>query len=301
MLESLKNIFSRFSNKTGGLIDDKLYNIITIDNLDDARLPNVIENIRNGKVNGYLIKNVIGQGDISKLLAFYSDLEKNDLVDREIAGSIPTSFLTKMYSRKINEDYFTSNQELNTLAERQTGINLEVFFTRLIAGFNGGKKTSVKKREGFKGSFSAFQFRSLRKGWANIHVHCENAHQIWAPELNEELGENKLQPNPIPYFLTLQKAEGGRIVLFDLKWKNGQSLEKKDNNDFWVVETNGKRIDCSEKGIARMYIDTEPGDMLIFDGGKIWHMVESVTSEHKRVTLGAFLNIKEDESVEIWA
>ena len=39
----------------------------------------------------------------------------------------------------------------------------------------------------------------------------------------------------------------------------------------------------------------EPGDLLIFYGGRIWHRVEPILGSKPRITLGGFINFSDDD------
>ena len=46
---------------------------------------------------------------------------------------------------------------------------------------------------------------------------------------------------------------------------------------------------------------SESGDLIIFNGNEIWHMVERGSGGKKRLTVGGFLNTTKEGEVEIWA
>ena len=283
-------------------IDNSIYRLHTVEGLDSPGLENAISNLKEDKVDAYLIKNVLNEEQISLLKRFYFSLEERDKADDEIAGTYPVSFVTKMYAREKEKSYFEDNEKFGIQIKEETGLDLVRFIEDTISRLNGGKETRIKRPPGKKGTFAPIQFRSLRENGGNIHVHCENCHQTWAPELNDALGDQKLQLNVIPYFFTLQDAKGGKITLFDILWKDGQTIEQIDKEHFKIVNPNGKKIDCSPNGrIKRMEIDTEPGDLFLFNGGKIWHMVSSVHDSRKRITAGGFINTSQENKDEIWA
>ena len=301
MWTKIKSVFGKASNGLSN-VDNSLYNLKIVDGLDAPELNNAIDNMKKNKVDAYLIKNALDLDQINLLKKYYFGLEKMDKMDKEIAGTYPVSFITKMYAREYEESYFEDNEKFGESVKKSIGFDLLGFIESTLSKLNDGKQIVVKKAPNNKGSFAPFQFRALRKGGSNIHVHCENCHQTWAPELNNRLKEHKLQPNGIPYFFTIQKSKGGNIVLFDLKWKEGQVLDKINEDHFKVINPNGKKLDCSPNGaVKRMEIETQPGDLFIFNGGEIYHMVQRVDDDQKRITVGGFINTTVDNNEEIWA
>jgi hypothetical protein len=48
-------------------------------------------------------------------------------------------------------------------------------------------------------------------------------------------------------------------------------------------------------------IDLSPGDLILFDGGNIWHRVENLSGDRDRVTIGGFASISDEKEMYVWA
>lgn len=297
MWTTLKSVFK---NKTSN-IDNNLYNIVTINGLESIENVDVINKLKRNEVDGFVIKDVIDKTQLNTLLEYYNSLEERGFIQKEGVGSYPISFLSLLYGMDSPKKYFTENHIVGEDVKERTGFDLQQFFISTISKFNGGKKVIVKPNNFLGGTFAPFNFRSLTKSRSNIQLHCEDCHHTWAPPESRKIGLDELQPGAIPYYITLQKSEGGKLILFDVTWQIGQYTEEIDNDHHRIVNPDGTKIDCSPKGIKRMEVETEPGDLIIFNGHKIWHMVDRVQGEEKRLTLGAFLNTTLEGELEIWA
>ena len=53
--------------------------------------------------------------------------------------------------------------------------------------------------------------------------------------------------------------------------------------------------------MAKRTIAVKAGDMILFNGGITWHMVNGVRGEKERITLGGFLEPRENGEVYVWA
>lgn len=96
----------------------------------------------------------------------------------------------------------------------------------------------------------------------------------------------------LSYFVVLQQAEsGGELTIYDMLWENVKRKESPENNDF-VIDDNDKAIYLTE--VKNFAVKPQPGDILIFSGGPIWHRVEDIKGNIPRITFGGFLNFSND-------
>jgi len=119
--------------------------------------------------------------------------------------------------------------------------------------------------------------------------------------INARLVPFDVKPNAIPYFVCLQEAEGGEIVLFDYPWREGQYSDTSDNENQKIVDPKDGPIECFKKDVAKRTIAVKAGDMIIFNGGTTWHMVNNVQGPLERVTLGGFIEPQDNGELRLWA
>jgi hapalindole-type alkaloid chlorinase len=87
------------------------------------------------------------------------------------------------------------------------------------------------------------------------------------------------------YFMLQKPEQGGELSLFDLEWQEGQSKASLyENHDVRLPDISVHTIYKEEAQI----IDPQPGDLVIFAAGQIWHRVEEVLGNKERMTLGGF-------------
>jgi hypothetical protein len=88
----------------------------------------------------------------------------------------------------------------------------------------------------------------------------------------------------------LQKPEaGGELTIFDVT----RTKAVKKLNDLQLESRSGELLDI-EKNVDNMPLQIDNGDLLIFDGGTIWHRVELVKGNKHRITLGGFIGFTKD-------
>ena len=91
----------------------------------------------------------------------------------------------------------------------------------------------------------------------------------------------------LSYFFLLRKPdEAGQLVLYDALWDETKEALAQD------YPTAVKLVESRKAHV----IDMEPGDLVIFAGGRIWHQVRDVEGETNRVTLGGFMAYSKDMS-----
>jgi len=67
-----------------------------------------------------------------------------------------------------------------------------------------------------------------------------------------------------------------------------------------VLDKEGKKIII--KDLINLKLRPQPGDLLMFYGGYIWHRVEDIEGNTPRITLGGFLNFsKDDKELYYWS
>lgn len=295
----ISSLFKKKSNASN--IEPNLYNVVEYDSLIGAQRTNVLEALRSKEAEAIYIKDAIDGATQKSLLDFFNALRAEKNIRLGTLDMFPTSFVTMMYQKEEPNDFFLNNQQIIKETEEKLGFSLENLILDLLTSLNGGQQVFTKRIKNGGGSFSPFQFRTLNKHKKTYNVHCENGQHEWAPIHNEALGSDKLQKNCIPFFITLQEANGGELALFDKKWESGQYTEPIDEFYNNIVDKAGERFDCSPKGIKRKLIDVNQRDLVLFNGGDIWHMVENVSEDRERITCGAFIEKGDDGNTYVWA
>lgn len=91
----------------------------------------------------------------------------------------------------------------------------------------------------------------------------------------------------LSYFMLINKPDsGGQLVLYDLVWQ-ASNMQNRDS----------VRLDYSEVVNRRWQpVRLSAGDLIIFNGGRIYHSVTRIEGKQPRRTIGGFLSFSRDAS-----
>lgn len=249
-----------------------------------------LERILNGKISGIIVKK-------------FFDPEKEIKIDFDAFAKRETPFgfttgLSIFNSKDDLSDYFAENDAYNrlintTLQSIDYQQNLESVFSRI---FNNRevKVYNNKPRENYKLS----TLRVIEPNKEGIQKHIGNEFMFNFVQ-TEAVRNDTINKTQFSFFSVLQAPEkGGELVLFEKYWKNTPKE---------IVEPGSlihKRIERSHflKDIDSLPLSLEKGDLLVFDGGRIWHKVNSVKGNKERITVGGFLAIsKNQKNIYYWS
>lgn len=99
-----------------------------------------------------------------------------------------------------------------------------------------------------------------------------------------------------------EPEEGGKLRVYNKTWEEAKKYNDRNNT---LISEDGKEISLDDSSeIEKVELGLEAGNLLIFQGGRLWHRVEKVLGNKERVTLGGFLGFGKDETdnnVYLWA
>jgi hypothetical protein len=97
--------------------------------------------------------------------------------------------------------------------------------------------------------------------------------------------------------MLLKPESGGEMTIFDVT--RTEAVKKID--DLQLESRQGEILDI-EKNVDHIKLQIDEGDLLIFDGGTIWHRVEMVRGNKHRITLGGFIGFTADrKEIYYWS
>lgn len=163
----------------------------------------------------------------------------------------------------------------------------------------GGRPLMIPPGFDNQGSYAGFTFRHLVPEYGNIPIHCGNLFHDRFYEFYTHLTSICEVIDQLSYFFMLQSSGGGELVLYDLEWQTGQHIK----TNTIVEDADNNIIDASSgKGLKRMTLPIETGDLLVFAGGEIWHSVNQITGSASRITLGGFIGFENNhEGFYYWS
>jgi hypothetical protein len=133
--------------------------------------------------------------------------------------------------------------------------------------------------------YTPFTFRIMLPGRMGIQTHVGNEFMHGSHECSDLLSQVKSKTQ-LSYFILLQKPEqGGELVLYDLSW---DATPPELIRDEAYARIPLARNALLEGVCHRHRVEMRPGDLLVFDGGRVWHSVEEVRGPAPRITVGGF-------------
>lgn len=251
---------------------------------------NELENILKSKISGVIIKKFFDPE--VKLEIDFSQFSK-----RETPFGFTTG-LSIFNSKSDLSDYFEENKEYNlkleeSLKEIKYRERLELVFSKIYKN-----NTAEVYNNHSENKYKISTLRVIESNKEGIQQHIGNEFMFsFAQTL--PIRRDTVNRTQFSFFLLLQKPEiEGELILFDKLWKNtpnniiesGSLIYKKEERSNFLINSNS------------IPINLEKGDLLIFDGGRIWHEVRAVKGNKDRVTVGGFLAISiNKDKVYYWS
>jgi hapalindole-type alkaloid chlorinase len=279
------------------LTPDSFVKVYDVDVDDLHRFPNGLDDIRKERLQGFLIRNVMPVDVCAEIVA---RLERKDVQFLEL--SFQKTYGAQLLGRPVDmsdptlTQYFHESREFRDSCRRlfAGGPDYEDTMEAVCRRIGGGRSVRVPPaRRPDEGSYTSSTIRILPPG-GQIGVHCGNEamHRVTYGHLNTMV-ENVDQ---ISFFLTLQAPEGGgELTIFSLRH---------DMIDSTMMNKEGNRcyVDDVIDRYQRVAVRPRTGDLLIFDGGRYFHLVSHVQGETTRWTIGGFIGFGRDENwVYYWS
>lgn len=256
-------------------------------------------------LHGIILKNVVSQEEIKLLLEKLKEIPAEKKVYNDKNNLYPRGFASYMEKATGNESqdfgsYFMEAQDYIDNFEKYMGIDIPSRIIQIFKHIGNNRTFKYLEGEEANGVFPHSQFRSLYPNKGLFPVHCGNAFHHEYEKFYERLSSKAIIKDQMSFFVLLQKAEkGGKMILFDILWDDRQKMVPVDG----IQLANGKVVDpIKDKSVKKMDLDLNPGDMLLFLGGPIWHKVTKVEGNKDRITLGGFFSVSADNnSIVCWA
>lgn len=105
----------------------------------------------------------------------------------------------------------------------------------------------------------------------------------------------------LSFFIMLNKPEdGGLLDVFSLRWEDGQRVPD-DVLDNEVICADGNSIfPDTNKKYNKLEMEPGPGDMILFQGGRLWHRVTKIEGPSPRITFGGFMGRGKRGEIYYW-
>lgn len=251
----------------------------------------------------------------------------NQIINKEISGIIVKKAITNIEIKSINLDSFPNkidtpfgciygksiigndepilnylnennhyNQKLNSLLEN---FDLKKTIENYLNKLSGNREIKLFKDGLNNLDYKISTLRIIEPNKSNgMQIHIGNEFMTNYDQ-TRNIRKEIINKTQLSFFFLLQQPdEGGDLVIYEKYWHetpkeivvSGALMNKKEERDKFLQ--NCKSIN----------IKLEKGDLLIFDGGRIWHEVKPVLGNKNRITVGGFLGMSKDKTkVYYWS
>lgn len=253
--------------------------ILEIKSYTDVK-EDLIAKIFDKELDLILIKNSLPKDSISKVISIL-----NNIPD-ELTFPTPFGILygkTLVGSMGELKNYSDIGLKLNNFIRKKVDVDLNALCEDSI--FKLSKRSTPLKLANTDGvDYSGYTIKVFNPQKGGLHVDIGSEFLKLLPEC-EELAKKVKNTHQISFFYVLQAPEkGGELTLFDLDWESSPP-NLIDKKNFYSHEEREKFFLSRRKYI----IKPEVGDLIVFNGGQVWHKVNDVIGTKDRVTFGGFL------------
>lgn len=268
----------------------------------------VIKDLRNQIADGFIIRNVLSEDEIKSIVKSYDSLDdsKKNFANEALA-LYPMSFAQldqNIRSKDLEmKEYFESNNEFWSSFGNNFGIDLIERLSKTLSQLNNNHEAQIPTGFSSEGIYNPATFKELLPigEGGELKPHCGNYFHSEFGIFFDHLSTKCDIYNQLSYFMMLDPSEqGGELVLYDVLWDD---VKVRMNDDTTLKDESGNLYDLNNvKEIKRIVLKPNPGDMVVFSGGRIWHKINFVKGNKRRLTIGGFLSFsKSDDSVYYWS
>jgi hypothetical protein len=270
------------------IIGDNIFNnFIEVDFEDEKDNQNYIEQIYQKKLDGFVTRGVLSKDEIKELLDITKEIKDEDCLPTSNGRLFPYPYATISDKDKTLDGYISKNEALLRLPLEKFRNRIQDFFNK----YSGEMEAKVPKvlKSDKPSAYGTFRFFMPKMG--GLFVHCgyffQEEHAIYF-DVVEEM-DKAVQ---FSFFMMLQYPEnGGNLTIYDMLWPEVNGKDVFENN-VYVLDKNKNKVYL--KDVDSFAVRPAPGDILIFNGGPIWHRVEEIEGTRPRISFGGFINFSKD-------
>jgi len=253
----------------------------------------LIKKLKSGELHGFVLKNLFSKDEIAAILQAIEKPLETDAMNTPSGKMFPAPFAIITNSGERLDAYYESIKTIHDLMDQAPPVQLvrdriEQFFRSV--GKDYQVSVPINKVKGIPVSEGCF--RVFYKDRGGLFVHCGNLFQQQSEYYYSLLANDIDMKDQLSFFFNLQNTEvGGELTIYNLLWKDVVAKATPDENDS-VIDAKGNTIFL--KDVEQFVVKPQPGDILVFAGGPIWHRVENIKGDTPRITYGGFVNFSND-------
>lgn len=292
------NLFKRSYSKAF-INEDIIFSVLNKDELIHL-YPHCLQDLKASKHHGFLIKNFLTKEEANLVLKNFNDLPKHKINETPVGRFYPKVFpelnndvkvcKTHEERKSITDKFFESNTKFKETFINTFGVDVFGRLINLFSQLSDDFSVSVPKGFNNYGHYPFGTFRSFNPESGILTIHCGNYFQSEYQVVYDDLVKTVEVKDQLSYFIMLQPAdEGGALRVFNLRWKDGMTKPSMMNDEDIITPDNKIIKISSDKNIHFEDITPDVGDMILFQGGNIWHKVTRIQGNKSRVTFGGFM------------
>ncbi|KST70366.1 2OG-Fe(II) oxygenase [Mastigocoleus testarum] len=238
-----------------------------------SNYPDGINQIYKHDIHGIIIKEAFTPEEILKISSKIK--HRKDNRKREIYGETLGTVLVANKGGDKTEYFRNANilrEDLNNIFE----TSFETTIQTICSQISGGRIVEVPQE--YNQTYTSATIRFVHPNQGGMPLHKGNQF-IDDPAYNH-LKQIAKMVNGLSYFIVISEPEEGGELLIYYPSQEQMTMARQDL-DF-------------DKGYKK-YIKLAAGDMLLFQGGNIWHQVCDVQGQKERITIGGFMAISKCE------
>ena len=280
------------------------FETITVDEL--VKKENTLWDLYTNQADGYLIKNFLSEKEVDTIMSNFDNVLNNDPAYTHVGYTYPAIFAE--FSNRISQEteenkvkairtYFDKTTKFNDNFKNEFGVDVKTRFESLLKAISGNREIVVADGIDNNGKYPFATVRYLTPEVGLMSVHCGNYFGKTFEDFYKDLTKKVAVENQMSFFIMLREPEvGGELTLFNFRWKLGQTkVDPREDNE--IIQPDGTKMYVeNDKEIIKDKIVPKKGDMILFQGGNIWHRVEMVKGNTPRITLGGFIGISIDKT-----
>lgn len=270
------------------------YNIVRVDAADLSGYADALKDVYNRKIDGIILQNVVSPEALREAVAKI-EAWQTDIIEYSDFGKVYGK--TLIGSQPDLEFFLSQTDSYNEELARIFGKSFQSIVEPLIEQMGGGREVMTPEVEG-RGRYKPCTIRYIDPGKKEMRAHVGNEFITGLPQC-EHIANMVHLNDQLSYFMLMQKPdEGGELVLYDLTWEQSPQDMIEDQAFRRIPEYRKKVL----RKYARQNLVMEPGEMLLFHGGRIWHRVDPVQGSQPRITIGGFVAFaRDDKRIYYWS
>lgn len=242
--------------------------------------------VHRGEHDGFLIRGVL---DPEEAAAFTVRTFASGHLHPNVGGQLLGTSLLGLPDRTA---YHPDAEATRAHLDELFGFSFEERVEAVFAAVGGGRSVELPT-DGPGRTYLPATVRVLEERQGGYRAHTGNEF-VETYESYDHLRSIARTTDALSYFvLTQHPVEGGELVIYDLSWADTPP----EFHDEFMTATRDARLER----VPKAYLDPQPGDMILFNGGRIWHKVADIVGPLPRVTVGGFATRSaDDRSIYYW-